>query len=70
MSTLMHNVNKYLIDIYNMYSTFNDFDNLAAHIVFMGINYYKSVIADPSIIIPTLVSEDYYKIWSIYVTPV
>jgi hypothetical protein len=65
-SILMHTINKHLIDIYNTYATFNDFDNLAAHIVFMGIDYYKKVIANPSIIIPTLVSEDYVKLWDLY----
>ena len=68
MSILMHNINKHLIDVYNMYSTFDDFDNLAMHIVFMGMEYYQRVIADPSIIIPTLVSEDYVKLWDIYNT--
>ena len=70
MSLLMNNINKHLINIYNAYSTFNDFDNLAAHIVFMGIEYYQRVVANPSIIIPTLVSEDYVKLWDIYVAAI
>lgn len=70
MSLLMNNINKHLVDIYNAYSTFNDFDNLAAHIVFMGIEYYQRVVANPSIIIPTLVSEDYVKLWDIYLAAI
>ena len=66
MSVLMYEVNKKLINIYNMYPTFKDYNNLAAHVVFIGMEYYHTVLNNPNIIIDTLISEDYVKLWDVY----
>jgi len=65
-TVLMCNIYRVLINVFNIYSTFTDYENLSLHIIFMGDDYYQSVITNPNIIIPTLIREDYVKLWDMY----
>jgi hypothetical protein len=52
--------------IYNDYPTFNDYENLAAHIVLRGENYCGSIVKNPQLVRPLLEYDEFHSIWNHY----